>query len=149
MKFVEYSFSKMSSTQGYKALFKGAVALATLFLVATMQVSTITLPIEKSAHELWYKVESKSGKTVESIDKLECSIKEKETYSDCKMAKYQNDLSTSSVNALTAFQGLVQWLACILFAMAAVGFLLNPFMHSGGTIPADGQNSQDSSNSEK
>ncbi|MCU8159326.1 hypothetical protein M2H10_21020 [Vibrio vulnificus] len=139
MNIVVYTFAKMSSTEGYKALFKGSVVLATLFLVSTMQVTNVALPLEKSAHELWHKVEVQTGKVVESIDKLECNIEQKSTYSDCKMAKYQKDLSGSSLDALLEFQSLVQWVACFLFAASAFGFFANPYMHpsqNASSIPS-------------
>ncbi|WP_394145704.1 hypothetical protein [Vibrio atypicus] len=129
MKWLVYLFEQISSDSGYKTLFKGGVALATLFLVATMQVSNTMLPIEKSAYELRYKVEAELGKSIDSFAELSCDIKNKKTYADCKLAKYQKKLSSSSVVALTEFQSLVQWLACLLFAVSIFGFFLNPYVH--------------------
>ncbi|EKO3996770.1 hypothetical protein DX883_13415 [Vibrio fluvialis] len=130
MKIITHIFKKMSSDEGYRALFKGAIALAALYLVAMAQVSSIMLPIEKSAYESRYKVEAKSKIEVESFDKLACDVANESTYVDCKMAKYQRKISSNSMDTLLEFQKLVQLLAGVLISMSIVGFLLHPFMHA-------------------
>jgi len=130
-------FNYLASTlsmDGYKALFKGSIALSTLYLVSLMQVGNMTLPIEKSANELRYTVEYSLQKQYDSIDKMECKLKDS-SYKDCKVAKYQNNLVNSNLNALIAFQNLLMYLASIFFMLSVIGFLAHPYIHNENEAP--------------
>ncbi|WP_085919302.1 hypothetical protein [Halomonas sp. CSM-2] len=62
MKIFDYAISEITSKQGYSALFKAFIVIATLYLVSIIQVTKITLPIVADSYKLKYEVEQELKK---------------------------------------------------------------------------------------
>ncbi|WP_407332122.1 hypothetical protein [Enterovibrio sp. 27052020O] len=128
MKLFENFLDVITSERNQISLFKGSVALATLYLVATIQVINTTLPIEKSAYELKFAVEYSLKKEFKTFENMECHV-EHISFKDCKLAKYQHNLSTAAVEALISFQKSVLQLAITLLTLSVFGFVTNLVTH--------------------
>ena len=127
MNFFEYAINEFSSKSGYTFLFKVFVVMATLYFLSLMKVTSIALPLEADSHKLKYAIEYELKKEI-SFNDLKCNF-EMKSYQDCKLAIYKNDLSTKSLEALAAFQGLIKLLAYLTGIFSIIGFIFNPYVH--------------------
>ncbi|WP_147302655.1 hypothetical protein [Thalassotalea euphylliae] len=105
MKVFDFTITEITSKDGYKGFFKAFIIIATLYLGSLMSVSTLALPIESDSHKYRYTVEHELKKEIK-IETLECKF-EMKSYKECKLAKYKNNISESSLDALIAFQDLL------------------------------------------
>ncbi|MCW4152235.1 hypothetical protein OM427_22190 [Halomonas sp. 18H] len=131
MKIFDYAISEITSKQGYSALFKAFIVIATLYLVSIIQVTKITLPIVADSYKLKYEVEQELKKEVAFSD-LTCTF-EMKSYQQCKLALYKNDIADKSLIALVSFQDLLKILAYITGVFAVIGFIFHPYVHKKKT----------------
>jgi hypothetical protein len=124
-KIAESFESLISSKTGYTALFKGFISIAALFLVSTIQVINITLPIEEDALKNKFKVEAELKHQIQ-FNEMTCPF-DLETYEECKIAVYKWELTNASIYALEKFQILLGFLGFILIVLCGVGFLSSAF----------------------
>lgn len=125
-KLFNHLMEELASKNGYSSLFKAFIAISTLFLVSTLQIINIATPLESDAYKLKFAVE-KELNTELSFEQLECKLDTK-TYESCKLAKYKINLSSSSLDALTAFSELLKVIAITLGGLSILGFIAHPFI---------------------
>ena len=131
MKFFEHLISEITKRECYGSLFKGFIAVVTLYLVSLMEVTSITLPIEADSYKLKFEVEQELKKEL-SFNELKCTFDMK-SYQQCQLAKYKNEITTKSLDALVAFQILLKILAYILGFLTVLGFIFHSFFHEKKT----------------
>ncbi len=107
-------------------MFKAFVVITTVYLVSTMQVTNIALPIEADANRLKFSVEKELEKSLE-FSNLECKF-EMKTYENCKLAKYKYSFSNSSLDALNTFHSLLYILAYVTGILSVLGFIFHAYV---------------------
>ncbi|NGZ15601.1 hypothetical protein HGG78_17955 [Vibrio aestuarianus] len=125
----QYFLEVLSSTKGYTQLFKGGIALIITGFVAIQFIFSTALPIEKDAYKLKYEAEFSMQKEFSSFDEMKCKISH-DSYSICKLAKYQKSLTSNSIQALYSWLEFVSYLGLMMLALSAIGFIAHPHFHS-------------------
>lgn len=123
-----YLAKSLTDKTGYIAFFKGGVFLLTACAIAIQQVSTVALPIELSAYELKYQVEHSLGNEFDTFSDLKCDVAH-ESYTDCQMAKYKRELSSSTLDALYSWLEVLFFLSYVMISLSIIGFLFHPQIH--------------------
>lgn len=123
MKYFVKFFDSISRKECYAGLFKASVAIATLYLVSIVQVLGLVIPIEADAQKYRHEVEYELKMEVEFKD-LECSF-EMQSYEACRLALYNNNLSTGAMEAYKLFVDLLGCLVIVFFSISAIGFFIH------------------------
>lgn len=105
-----------------KALFQATVVLAGAFLLGVKDQGPFLFEKEASAYELKFKIEEKTGKSLEEID---CSGLN-QGVADCRLAKYKMKTVGSYTSAFLAIMDLIRVFLIICGAGALASFVLRP-----------------------